>query len=32
MEAMTKAGAEIGQAEDTFISAAAHRVLERSEW
>ena len=31
-EAMNKALAEIGEAKDSFVSSAARRVLERSEW
>lgn len=31
-EAMNKALEEIGEASDSFISASARRVLERSEW
>ena len=31
-EAMNKACAEIGDAEDAFVSSAARRVLEQSEW
>jgi len=31
-EAMNKACAEIGDAEDTFVSTATRRVLEQSEW
>jgi metal-responsive CopG/Arc/MetJ family transcriptional regulator len=30
--AMNKACAEIGEAKDPFVSLAAHRILERSEW
>jgi predicted transcriptional regulator len=31
-EAMNRACAEVGGAKDRFVSAAARRVLERSEW
>ncbi len=31
-EAMNKACAEAGEARDGFVSAAARRTLERSEW
>jgi len=31
-EAMNRACAEAGAATDPFVSAAARRVLERSEW
>ena len=31
-EAMDRVCAEAGQPRDNFISSAAHRVLERSEW
>jgi len=31
-EAMNKACAELGAAKDAFVSSAARRVLERSEW
>ncbi len=31
-EAMNMACAEIGGEQDTFISSAARRVLEKSEW
>jgi metal-responsive CopG/Arc/MetJ family transcriptional regulator len=31
-EAMNNALAEIGEAKDSFVSSAARRVLERSEW
>ena len=31
-EAMDHALAEIGEAEDAFVSAAAQHTLERSEW
>lgn len=31
-EAMNKAVAAIGDQKDSFVSAAARRVLERSEW
>lgn len=31
-EAMNKACAEIGDTKDEFVSAAARRVLEKSEW
>ncbi len=31
-EAMNRVCAEIGDAEDTFVSSAARRTLERSEW
>ena len=31
-EAMNKALAEIGEPQDPFVSSAARRVLERSEW
>jgi len=29
---MNKACAEIGDAEDSFVSTATRRVLEQSEW
>jgi metal-responsive CopG/Arc/MetJ family transcriptional regulator len=31
-EAMNRACAEVGESKDTFVSSAAHRILERSEW
>lgn len=31
-EAMNKALDEIGEAEDPFISTAAHGILEKTEW
>jgi metal-responsive CopG/Arc/MetJ family transcriptional regulator len=31
-EAMNRACAEAGNARDRFVSAAARRILERSEW
>jgi metal-responsive CopG/Arc/MetJ family transcriptional regulator len=31
-EAMNRACAEAGETKDPFVSAAAHRILERSEW
>jgi metal-responsive CopG/Arc/MetJ family transcriptional regulator len=31
-EAMNKACDEIGETEDAFVSAAAARILKRSEW
>ncbi len=31
-EAMDRACAEAGEAKDPFVSSAARRVLERSEW
>ena len=31
-EAMDRAFAELGETKDAFVSTAAHRVLERSEW
>jgi len=31
-EAMNRALAQIGEEEDSFVSSAAHTVLERSEW
>ena len=31
-EAMNKACAELGEAKNSFVSSAARRVLERSEW
>jgi metal-responsive CopG/Arc/MetJ family transcriptional regulator len=31
-DAMDKACAELGQTKDAFVSTAARRVLERSEW
>ncbi len=31
-EAMDRAFAELGETEDAFVSTAARRVLERSEW
>jgi metal-responsive CopG/Arc/MetJ family transcriptional regulator len=31
-EAMNRACAEVGGTEDLFVSSAAHRILERSEW
>jgi hypothetical protein len=31
-ETMNKACAELGAAKDAFVSSAARRVLERSEW
>jgi metal-responsive CopG/Arc/MetJ family transcriptional regulator len=31
-EAMNRACAEAGQARDPFVSSAARRILERSEW
>jgi metal-responsive CopG/Arc/MetJ family transcriptional regulator len=31
-EAMNRACAEIGQTKDPFVSSAARRILERSEW
>jgi predicted transcriptional regulator len=31
-EAMNRVCAEVGEAKDPFVSAAARRILERSEW
>jgi metal-responsive CopG/Arc/MetJ family transcriptional regulator len=31
-EAMNRACAEVGQTTDPFVSSAARRILERSEW
>jgi hypothetical protein len=31
-EAMDRAFAELGETKDAFVSTAARRVLERSEW
>ena len=31
-EAMNKALDEIGEAEDPFVSTAAQRILEKTEW
>jgi len=31
-EAMNRACAEVGEAKDPFVSIAARRILERSEW
>jgi metal-responsive CopG/Arc/MetJ family transcriptional regulator len=31
-EAMNQACAEVGDTIDPFVSSAAHRILERSEW
>jgi metal-responsive CopG/Arc/MetJ family transcriptional regulator len=31
-QAMNRALAQIGEQEDSFVSSAARRVLERSEW
>ena len=31
-EAMNRACAEVGETKDPFVSSAAHRNLERSEW
>ncbi len=31
-EAMNRACAEVGEANDPFVSAASRRILERSEW
>jgi metal-responsive CopG/Arc/MetJ family transcriptional regulator len=31
-EAMNRACAEVGEARDPFVSTAARRMLERSEW
>lgn len=31
-EAMNRACSEIGQANDPFVSTAARRIMERSEW
>jgi metal-responsive CopG/Arc/MetJ family transcriptional regulator len=31
-EAMNRACAEVGEGIDPFVSSAAHRRLERSEW
>ena len=31
-EAMNRACAEVGETKDLFVSAVAHRILERSEW
>ncbi len=31
-EAMNQACAEIGEEEDLFVSSAARRILEKSEW
>jgi metal-responsive CopG/Arc/MetJ family transcriptional regulator len=31
-EAMNRACAEVGENKDFFVSSAAHRILERSEW
>jgi hypothetical protein len=30
--AMDRVCAELGNSKDGFVSAAAHRILERSEW
>ena len=31
-EAMNRACAEVGETKDPFVSSAARRMLERSEW
>jgi metal-responsive CopG/Arc/MetJ family transcriptional regulator len=31
-EAMNRACTEVGEAKDGFVSSAARRILERSEW
>ena len=31
-DAMDRVCAELGNSKDEFVAAAAHRVLERSEW
>jgi hypothetical protein len=31
-EAMNRACAEVGEGKDPFVSSAARRALERSEW
>jgi metal-responsive CopG/Arc/MetJ family transcriptional regulator len=31
-EAMNRACAEVGETKDPFVSSAARRILERSEW
>ena len=31
-EAMNRACAEVGEEKDAFVSSAARRILERSEW
>ena len=31
-EAMNRVCTEVGETRDPFVSAAAHRTLERSEW
>jgi metal-responsive CopG/Arc/MetJ family transcriptional regulator len=31
-DAMDRVCAELGNAGDDFVAAAAHRILERSEW
>jgi predicted transcriptional regulator len=31
-EAMNRACAQVGEAKDPFVSSAARRILERSEW
>ena len=31
-EAMNRVCDEVGEAQDPFVSAAAHRTLERTEW
>ena len=31
-EAMNRACAEVGEVKDPFVSSAARRILERSEW
>ena len=31
-EAMDRVCAELGNSKDEFVAAAAHRILERSEW
>ena len=31
-EAMKRVCAEVGETEDSFVSAAGRRILERSEW
>jgi metal-responsive CopG/Arc/MetJ family transcriptional regulator len=31
-EALDRVCAEVGDQQDTFVSAAAHRVLETTEW
>lgn len=31
-EAMNRACAEVGETKDPFVSSAAQRILERSEW